>query len=288
MNRSPIQYRIIILLIISMVISVGCKKKGKEIVIIPDAQKNHLQKSKLKGNVKTIRTATYNSSAIDSLDQEHLVKYVIQEYSYDGFLTKVLTLNQLNDTLNIRNIHYNREGKQLYWIESNLEKNQTHRCDMVYDLNGFLSKERFTSYDTLLYEIDYKTDAIGGVVEMIRHYSEYSTRWLIEYNEHGLTTRMNEFDPKGELFKYIVIEYDNYGDEVNRKVHRKDGKLIEYTYTQYDQYGKQLKEIFENYVHEIKETKTYPEHDQKGNWMLEISTFETDTVYFRKREITYY
>lgn len=288
MNRSPIQYRIIILLIITMIISVGCKKRGKEIVIIPDAQKNHLQKSRLKGNVKTIRTATYNSSAIDSLDQEHLAKTIIQEYSFDGFLTKVFTINQLNDTLSVRTIHYNREGKQLYWIESSPENNQTYRCDMVYNASGFLSKERFTIQDSLWYEIDYKTDAIGGVIEMIRHYPEYSTRWLVEYNEHGLTTRMNEFDPKGDIFKYILIEYDNYGDEVNRKVHRKDGKLIEYTYTQYDQYGKQLKEIFENYVHEIKETKTYPEHDQKGNWLLEISAFETDTVYFRKREITYY
>ena len=42
---------------------------------------------------------------------------------------------------------------------------------------------------------------------------------------------------------------------MNRKVYRKDGKMIEYTYTQYDPYGKQLKEIFENYVHMIKEIK---------------------------------
>lgn len=288
MNRSTLQQWIIFLLTVMMVVSLGCKKKGEGIVIIPDAQKNHLQKSRLKGNVKTIQTETYNSSHVDSLDQDFLAKTVIQEYSYDGLLTKVVTLNQLSDTVSIRDIHYNPEGKQLYWIETNLEKKQVHRCDMVYDMNGYLSKERFTSQDSLWYEIDYKTDAIGGVIEMIRHYPEYSTRWLIEYNEHGLTSRMNEFDPRGNLFKYIVVEYDNYGDEVNRKVYRKDGKMIEYTYTQYDPYGKQLKEIFENYVHMIKEIKTYPEHDQKGNWLLEISASEVDTVYFRKREINYY
>lgn len=68
----------------------GCKKKVKEIIIVPDAQKTHLQRSRLKGEIKTIKTTTYYSQTKDSLTKENISSIVIHQYSSDGFLLKMV------------------------------------------------------------------------------------------------------------------------------------------------------------------------------------------------------
>lgn len=200
----------------------------------------------------------------------------------------MITLNKELDTISVKNIQYNDLGKELNWVERDYLYNKTLVCNYQYDMNGYISGEEYFSQDSLKYSIQYKTDGIGGTTEMIRNYPEYSIKNTFSYNEKGLISRINEYEPNQKLFKYISIEYDNYGDEVNRKVFRGDKDMIEYTYTQYDQYGKLLKEIFENRVHRLKDVATYFEHDQKGNWHFEIFTSNNDTLYFRKREIIYY
>lgn len=266
----------------------GCKKKVKEIIIVPDAQKTHLQRSRLKGEIKHIKTTAFFTSNKDSLTQSNISSIIIQNYSSDGYLLKLVTLSKNLDTVNVREIFYNDLGKEEHWIEKDYLNNKILKCKYHYDMNGYLSREEYFSQDTNKYSIQYKTDGIGGAIEMIRNYPEYSIRNTFSYNEKGLISRISEYDPNEKLFKYITIEYDNYGDEVNRKVYRGDKTMIEYTYTQYDQYGKLLKVIFENRVHTLKDIKTYYEHDPKGNWKFEILTSNNDTIYFRKREIIYY
>lgn len=277
-----------LLTILALIAFSGCKKKSKEIVIVPDAQKNHLQRSRLKGDIQFITTTAYNTSNKDSLTQNNISSIIIQHYSSDGYLIKLITLDKNLDTVNVRNIHYNDTGKELNWVENDYFNKKTLTCKYLYDINGYLSKEEYYSQDTNKYSILYKTDGIGGVIEMIRNYPEYSIRNTFSYNEKGLISKINEYDPNQKLFKYITIEYDNYGDEVNRKVYRSENNIIEYTYTQYDQYGKLLRVIFENRIHALKDIKTYYEHDPKGNWRFEVFTTNKDTLYFRKREITYY
>lgn len=276
------------LVCIVVITMAGCKKKNKEIIIVPDAQKTHLQRSRLKGNIQLIKTTAYYTSHKDSLTEDKISSIIYQHYSADGYLLKMVTLDKELDTISVREILYNDLGKELSWIEKEYLFNKTIKCLYKYDMNGYISSEEYFSQDSLQYSIQYKTDGIGGATEMIRVYPDYNIRNTFNYNEKGLIARINEYEPNQKLFKYISIEYDNYGDEVNRKVYRGDDNMIEYTYTQYDQYGKLIKVIFENRVHSLKDVKTYFEHDQKGNWGFEIFTSNSDTLYFRNREIIYY
>ncbi|MDX9892506.1 MAG: hypothetical protein RBS29_08430 [Bacteroidales bacterium] len=280
-----------LLLIITLFLLIlsGCKnKKQDEIIIIPDAQKNHLQTSRLKGKIKLIKTTSYYTSDPDSISPNTQLSTVIQHYSSDGWINRIVTLDKNNDTVRIRNVEYDSNGKQLKWLESDLLNKINSYTNYTYDMNGYISSEQFFSSDTLVYTIDYKTDGMGGIIMMHKKKENLLIKNNLFYNMEGLLIRNDEYDPTGKLFKYMVYEYDNYGDEVNRKVYNSFKKLIEYTFTQYDPKGKMVKTIYDNLEHSLREVKTYPEHDPAGNWTFEVFTANNDTIYFRKREIIYY
>lgn len=268
-----------------MLLLLGCKKKAEEIVIVPDAQKNHLQRNRLLGNVKTQQIETYILTE-DSIKK--ILNTKLFYYSSDGFLTQYFILNEDNDTVSERNISYNPNSTENYWIEKESELGTFRKCQYKYDINGYLAGEQYFANDSLLYTVDYKTDGIGGIVEMKRNFPDYSIRNHYQYNEQGLVVRVDEYDPAGNLYKYITYEYDNFGDEVNRRAFKGKNQLIEYTYSQYDDDGKILKIIYEDCLHSIREIRTYSEHDANGNWVLENYSRNDKNIYFRKQTITYY
>lgn len=277
--------KLTIFLAVIMLLLLSCKKKAEEIVIVPDAQKNHLQRNRLLGNVKTQQIETYILTE-DSIKK--ILNSKLFHYSSDGFLTQYLILNEDNDTISERNISYNPNSTENYWIEKEKETGTFRKCQYKYDINGYLAGEQYYANDSLLYTVDYKTDGIGGIVEMKRNFPDYSIRNHYQYNSQGLVVRVDEYDPAGNLYKYITYEYDNYGDEVNRRAFKGKNQLIEYTYSQYDDDGKILKVIYEDCLHSIREIRTYSEHDANGNWGLEIYSRNNKNIYFRKQTITYY
>lgn len=277
--------KLTIFLAVIMLLLLSCKKKAEEIVIVPDAQKNHLQRNRLLGNVKTQQIETYILTE-DSIKK--ILNSKLFHYSSDGFLTQYLILNEDNDTISERNISYNPNSTENYWIEKEKEAETFRKCQYKYDINGYLAGEQYFANDSLLYTVDYKTDGIGGIVEMKRNFPDYSIRNHYQYNSQGLVVRVDEYDPAGNLYKYITYEYDNYGDEVNRRAFKGKNQLIEYTYSQYDDDGKILKVIYEDCLHSIREIRTYSEHDANGNWGLEIYSRNNKNIYFRKQTITYY
>jgi len=279
----------ILLLFIVLLPFWGCKnKKADEIIIIPDAQKTHLQVSRLKGKIKIITTKSYFTQHKDSISDKTLKSIVIQQYSSDGYILKVVTLDQKNDTVRIRFVDYNGDVRQTKWTETDFANKIVSYSQFKYDMNGYISGEEYYSADTLVYSIQYKTDGLGGITEMLKNNKQFTLKNQLQYNEKGLLIRMDEYDPNGKLFKYVQYEYDNYGDEVNRKVFRGTKNMVEYTYTQYDLKGKLIKEIYQNMEHGLKEVKSYPSHDRTGNWTFEVFTANNDTIYFRKRDIIYY
>ena len=106
----------------------GCKKKVKEIIIVPDAQKTHLQRSRLKGEIKHIKTTAFFTSNKDSLTQSNISSIIIQQYSSDGYLLKLVTLSKNLDTVNVREIFYNDLGKEEHWIEKDYLNNKILKC----------------------------------------------------------------------------------------------------------------------------------------------------------------
>jgi len=142
--------------------------------------------------------------------------------------------------------------------------------------------------DSLLYKIQYKTDAIGSIFEMKRFLPEYQLVNKIYYNAQGLVERIEEFDPENKLYEFITIEYDQSGNELNRRVFDNANRLIEYTYTQYNKEGALQKIIYNDELSNTREDKIYIRHDAARNWLEEITMQGRDTLRKRVRTIAYY
>jgi len=285
MQRDKYLFLFISVLIIFL-FSLSCKRKTTEIIIIPDALKNHLQSARFFGNVKNVETYTYYYSTQDSL----YIFYgkTIQSYNSVGYLTQVVELDKNNDTVSKRACYFLPNGNENYWVEYNYKNISTTKDTLIYDKNGFKSEEYFLFNDSLLYKIQYKTDAIGSIIEMKRWFPDYHLTNKIYYNIHGLAARMEEYDPQNNLFKFVTIEYDKFGDELNRRAYNKRNTMIEYTYSQYNNERLLLKIIYEDRLHNQREDRIYTYHDNYGNWLEEIMLQGKDTVRKRARGIDYY
>lgn len=274
----------------------GCRQKKVEIVIVPDVQKNHLQRNHIYGKVKEITTYTLVRSeemlASDSLMTDSVkydtVSVFVQQYSPDGYLLATYKLSPQFDTITERTFSYYPDARPKDWRERNYQDNSVVVCSYEYDMNDFLSAEKVFAGDSLQLTTTYKTDGAGNVIEMVRHYDNYSIRNTSHYNELGLLERIEEFEPSGNRYKYVTIEYDNYGDEVNRRAFKGENDLIEYTYTQYNQDGSLLKVLFEDRIHHSKEQYDYSEYDKAKNWTLETRTKDKKLIYKRIRNYIYY
>ena len=284
------------LLIPALLLLSGCKRKPAEIVIIPDVQKNHLQRNHIFGQVKELCTYTLlpensvaqnDTMALDSLRFD-TVSVMVQHYSPDGYLLDYCKMTPQGDTLAVRIFAYHADARVDYWKVFYPGEPDTVVCHYEYDMNDFLSAEKIFVRDSVLSTTSYKTDGEGNVIEMVRHYDGYSVRNTSKYNAQGLLSRVDEFEPSGKLFKYVTIEYDNYGDEVNRRAFKGENDLIEYTYTQYQDNGALLKVLFEDRLHNDKEQYVYAGHDQQNNWISETRYKNKKLQYKRIRTYIYY
>lgn len=274
----------------------SCGHKPEEIVIIPDAQKNHLQRNHIFGNVREIRTYTLlpedMHELLDSLSLDSVrfdtVSLAIQHYSMDGYLMDYCKLNPQGDTLTMRLFNYHNDARADNWMEFTPGQTDTVVCKYEYDMNDFLAAEKLYVNDSLLSQTSYKTDGEGNVIEMKRYYDGYTISNASQYNAQGLLCRVDEYEPSGKLFKYITIEYDNYGDEVNRRAFKGKNDLIEYTYTQYQQDGSLKKVLFEDRLHHSKECYEYSGHDKEKNWTIETRVKDKKLIYKRIRTHIYY
>ncbi|MBP5709413.1 MAG: hypothetical protein J6W84_00325 [Bacteroidales bacterium] len=268
----------------------GCGRKQKEIVIIPDIEKNHLQRSHIFGQVKAIESesvALVPDSAGGFVAGDTLSR-IVQHFSPDGYLTNIIKLGNDGDTVSKEIITYSSEAKELAHETYDGENILKRKTTFDYNRYGFKSKESCYLLDSLLYFIDYKTDDKGNVIEMTHNRGGVAMRSRIAYNKAGLVARIEEFEPSGKLFKYATVEYDNYGDEVNRRVFKTGDELIEYTYTEYTQEGRVVKIIYEDRLHSLREVSVFSDYDEHGNWTKEEKSVNNRPIYCRNRNITYY
>ena len=265
------------------------RQKMQEIVITPDIEKTHLQRNHIFGQVKEIKQTVYAYAPTDTLKENgQIVSQSIQHYSADGYLTAIITLSETGDTLSVRQVTYDGNANELKWEERDPNGKLLESCIYEYDINHFKVGEKHYQNDSLILHITYKTDGLGNAIEITQQFDSYSLRNTVQYDEHGLVTRIDEFEPNGKPFKYITIEYDNYGDEANRRVFKSGNDLIEYTFKEYDNEGRLLKKIFEDRRHDMQEVYTYSQHDAQGNWTCEEITKLGNMAFQRIREIIYY
>ncbi|MDR3048094.1 MAG: hypothetical protein LBU51_10905 [Bacteroidales bacterium] len=281
-----LRYNLLLLILCSVFFS--CNSKKKEIVIIPDYQKNHLQRNRIFGNVKEMTTTVYLKEIIDSMEILTKLSSLTQHYSADGFLLKIVSCNPLDRIVSIKTIDYLSNAKEKSWIETDSLGNLLSRCDYEYDMNGYIVSEKHYDHDSVSFYIDFETDGVGNVISMNRHFTDFSLYNKIYYNDKGLVVKSEEYDPDHKLFKYADMEYDNYGDEVNRRVFQAPKKLIEYTYTQYDDQGNLIKVTYEDRLHHLKEERFYSNHDKDKNWMEEEQHKINGQILVRKRAFIYY
>jgi len=286
MQRNKYLLLLILFLLIIASISHSCKRKTTEIVIIPDALKNHLQHARLLGNIHTIETDTYYYSDKDSL--YIFLNKAILLYSSDGYLIQAIVLDKNSDTISKQIVHYLPNAKEDYWEEYNYSAHVLTKDTFLYNKYGFVDERQVFANDSLLHKTQFKTDAIGSIIEKKRLLPNYHLTNIMYYNEHGLVAHVEEYDPDNKLYKFFTIEYDNYGDEVNRRAYKSNNQMIEYTYTQYNDRGMLQKVIFEDRLHNMREDRIYTQHDTTGNWLKEIVLQGSDTLRKRERKILYY
>lgn len=273
----------------AVVLLSSCRPKTPEIIIVPDYEKNHLQRNHLMGKVQSISSTLYYDNTSDSTrESRRKISTTIHEYSPDGYLLKVTVLDKADSLVSVQSVFYRKDAKEDYWIETNHEGKVVNRSQYEYDVNNHIASEKLFHLDSMIYAVYYKTDGVGNVIEMKEDHITHTLRSEMEYNLYGLVSRIDQYDPNNKLFKYVTIEYDNFGDEVNRRVFRNKNNIIEYTYTQYDDYGKLLKVIYEDRLHNYREVYDYPEHDAEGNWTMEIRQKANGDTYIRERIIKYY
>ena len=277
----------ILMLVLLTLSQQACRRqKMQEIVITPDIEKTHLQRNHIFGQVKEIWQTMYVLDTLANEAQE--VSRSVQHYSADGYLTSVVTLTETGDTLMVRQVTYDGDARELKWEERDRNGQLLESCIYEYDINHFKVGEKHYRNDSLIVHVTYKTDGKGNAIEIKQQFNDYTLRNTVQYDEHGLVTRIDEFEPNGKPFKYITIEYDNYGDEVNRRVFKTGDQLIEYTFKEYDNDGRLMKKIFEDRRHDMQEVYTYSNHDEHGNWTREEITKFGYKAYQRNREFIYY
>ena len=275
----------------------GCHKQPEPIVITPDIEKNHLQRNHIFGLVKEIRTESFfptdSISLNDTTQLPKLLKRLKpdltsqQRYTSDGFLTDFVKVKLPDDTL-YRKYRYNKKAQIVAWKETSSTDTLVTRGKYLYDRNGFISGEQVFQDDSVVIAFAHTTDGVGNIIRSAQSFGDYTTRTETKYNEQGLVSKVTEFEPNGKVFKTVTIEYDNYGDEVNRCVYKPGNILIEYTYNLYAQDGRQLKSIYEDKIHHVKEQTFYFDHDSQKNWQVEVTARDNQIISIRKRIINYY
>lgn len=291
--------KVIVLFFCLIAMAGGCRKKPAAIVIVPDVQKNHLQRNHIFGKVKTLNTETFilhadsltmaDSSEIPNLLAQRTPETTaIQHYSSDGFLLQYVKLNTRQDTLLRREYHYDSDALGTTWEEYDSARTLLTRGKYLYDRNRFPAGEQIFRDDSIVMAFSYITDGVGNIIRSNHTFGDCSIHTENKYNKYGLIARITEYEPNGKMFKTAEIEYDNYGDEVNRRVYKAGRQLLEYTYHQYSQDGRLLKTIYEDNVHNIRETSYYSDFDSLNNWQTEIRVRDRKIITVRKRTIIYY
>jgi len=284
---------------IMMIVAIGCHKQPEPIVITPDIEKNHLDRNHIFGLVKEIESQSFlvRDDSLSLADTSHLAEVLAhrqptltstQRYTSDGFLTRYVKYNaETLDTV-VRRYTYNKKAQIVEWTETTSNDTIRTTGKYLYDRNGFITGEQVFQGDSVVMAFAHTTDGIGNIIRTAQSFGDYTTRTETKYNENGLVSKIIEYEPNGKVFKTVTIEYDNYGDEVNRCAYKSGNQMIEYTYNLYSQEGRQLKTIYEDKIHNVKQYTYYFDFDDQNNWQTEVKAVDNKIYSIRKRTITYY
>ena len=295
MSRRPFHTFLVILSIIAG----GCHKQPAPIIIKPDIEKSHLERNHIFGLVKEIDSQSYllrgdslgiaDTARIDELIATRTPDLTsTQRYTSDGFLTLYVKCDTRTMDTVIRQYAYNKNAKITEWQERSTRDTLRTMGRYLYDRNGFITGEQVFQGDSVVMAFAHTTDGIGNIIRTAQSFGDYTTRTETKYNENGLVSKITEYEPNGKVFKTVTIEYDNYGDEVNRCAYKAGNQMIEYTYHLYSQNGRQLKTIYEDKIHNVKEHTFYFDFDSQNNWQTEVKAIDNKIYSVRKRNIIYY
>lgn len=281
-----------ILIFVCSLLLVGCAKNKNSITIIPQAQKNHLQVESLKGQVKSLVEYKYASAdqTGEKTDSSQLLSITHKFYSADGYLNRVVIMNNQHDTISVRRIYYDDNAKM---IRDELFDSLGVRIQYTLyenDKHGFRVKESRYANDSLIQTLGYKNDGYGNPLEITLVSEAFSQKIKYAYNEVGLPLQVDEYDPDGQIFKYVTMEYDNYGDLVNKRVYRKDGIMLEYTHIQMNEKGEWQKQVYESLLPglNLTEVTEFSNHDGEGNWLRKVRKIDNKAYFINTRIIEYY
>lgn len=289
-------------------------------------QQNDLERSNLKGKVKTLRQISYH--AIDKFGE--ITKGDIDgsgilapgeyynKYNDKGFLTESIAKYFDGDTLIFQEIYtYDGYGNEIEIYQSNSEGEigkETHKYD---DKGNPIELNRYYPVDSLeaTWRYTYKYDDNDNIIEETTYTNGSSEGRLVTYtyDDKDNLTEVSVYTTVGILHWKNTYKYDDKGNETEMNSYSYDGSLSWKEISKYDDNGNKIESNrFNPYATDFKyiykyddknnliEEHTYYDgslskyeiykydYDKKNNWIKQIHFIDGIPKYIIERQIEYY
>lgn len=274
--------RLLLIGVFAMFFLTGCKEE----------QKVTTNPMGLKGNVKSLRSQTYDASVVFDNVMEERIWNEFYKFNRNGCLTEQYSYD-IDNRLSSKSIHKYEGG--------NCVKETNYNCE------GDISSENYKKYDTQGNKIEEeKRDENGNV----------SSRYEYEYDKTGRVSEYKLMDADGKLDFKRVYQYNEKGDVVSETVYNEKNEEVARKQTDYNENGliKETADYFKGvlsskvlyeynekgllvstltvpYAAEfVAEAKCVYEYDDHDNWITETiyDVKKNQTRFITRREIVYY
>lgn len=254
----------------------------------------------LKGEVKTLKTITYN--VIDTLGE--VTKGEIVDNVYGSIL---INYNSKGDWIEYRS--YTPTGKNK-WAEIpafDKKGNMVERCDYTFSESDSTLDRRYrykydnkrnltntflyNASDSLIWKRTYLYNDKGKETEICNYNATNSLTWKVvcSYDNKNNLTEENVYNASGGLDGKTIYKYNEKGERIETCSYKSDNSLESKTTTQYNKEGLEIEACTYNTEGNLDKRKSYQyKFDSKGNWIEKISYNGDTAIRITEREIEYY
>ena len=290
-------------------------------------QQNDLERSNLKGKVKTLRQISYHT--IDKFGEitkgdidgagilapgEYYNKYNVKgfiiervgRYFGDGdslILEQIYKYNDKGNKININQSTPNGEiGKETFKYDDKgnpIELNRYYpidslemSCRYTYkydDKDNIIEKTTYTNGSLEGSSVSYKYDDKDNLTEVSVYTTVGILHWknTYKYDDKGNETEMNSYSYDGSLSWKEISKYDDNGNKIESSNFNQNGVNFKFIYKYDDKDNLIEKTYLSDGGYSLKDIYKY-DYDEKNNWIKRIDFGGDTPKYIIERQIEYY
>jgi len=290
-------------------------------------QKNDLEKENLKGNVKSLREASFNAvdnfSEITKGDRGGAGWFgpyeYYNKYNNKGFLTESVAKYFDGDSLILQEVcKYDDKGHEIEQYHSNSDGESGKETSKYDDIGNIIELNRYYPVDSLeaSWKYTYKFDDKGNIIEENTYTNGSAEGRLVtyKYDEKDNLIEAKVYTTDSILHWKTTFKYDDKGNKIEKNMYSYDGSLSGKEIYKYDDRGHRIEtsNSYQDGILHWKNTYKYDdndnlieetylsdngsssqkiykyEYDEKNNWIRQIQFRNDIPQYIIEREIAYY